>query len=97
MHAAALRVELRIPNTRSLKEKRGKVKAVTSMLTSKFAVSVAEVGFHDQWQRTTIGVAAVAPQLGQLDRIIHSVRRALDSHPDIELLAMGVSFLEEPA
>ena len=97
MHAAALRVELRIPNTHSLKEKRGKVKSVTSMLTSKFSLSVAEVGFHDQWQRSTIGVAAVAPQLGQLERIIHSLRRALDGHPDVEVLEMGIAFLDEPA
>ena len=96
MHAAAMRLELRMPDTHSLKEKRSKVKYLSAQLTKKFPVAVAEVGFQDQWQRASLGVVAVAAQAGQLQRVMHSVERAVDVRDDFELLEVGVSYLENP-
>jgi uncharacterized protein YlxP (DUF503 family) len=95
MHAAALRLELRIPGARSLKAKRRVLKSMSAELTSTFPVAVAEVDHQDQWQRATLGVAMVTPQAGQLERLIHAVQRAMLRHQDVELLEMGVSYLEE--
>jgi uncharacterized protein YlxP (DUF503 family) len=95
VHAAALRLEIRIPGTRSLKDKRRVLKALSARLAGAFPVAVAEVGFQDQWQRATLGVAMVAPQAAQLERLIHAVPRLLREHPDLELLEVGVSYLEE--
>ena len=95
MHAAALRLELRIPAVRSLKEKRRILKALMSQLSSAFPVAVAEVGFQDQWRRATVGAALVGAQAGHLERVIHAVQRVVSQHPEVELLEMGVSYLEE--
>ena len=95
MRAAALRIELRIPDVRSLKEKRHRVKSVMSRLSHSFPVGVAEVGFHDQWQRTTIGAALVAADQGRLERVIHMLQRSLLEHADVELIEIGVSYMEE--
>jgi len=95
VHAAALRLEIRIPEARSLKDKRRIVKGLMGSLAAAFPVAVSEVGFQDQWQRATLGAALVAPQAGQLERIIHSVQHALRERPDIELLEVGISYLEE--
>jgi uncharacterized protein YlxP (DUF503 family) len=95
VHAAALRLELRIPAARSLKEKRRILKALSATLSNSFPVAVSEVGFQDQWQRATLGVALVAAQAGQLERVIHALARVLREHPDVELLEMGISYLEE--
>ena len=95
MHAAAVRFELRIPEVRSLKAKRRVLKALVSQLTATFPVAVSEVGFQDQWKRSTLGIALVAPQAGQLDRLIHSVQRLLLDHHEVELLEVGVAHLEE--
>ncbi len=95
MHAAALRLEIRIPEARSLKDKRRIVKGLMGSLAAAFPVAVSEVGFQDQWQRATLGAALVAPQAGQLERIIHSVQHALHERSDIELLEVGISYLEE--
>ena len=96
MYAAAMRVELRMPDTHSLKEKRSKVRHLTTHLTKKFPVAVAEVGFQDQWQRTSLGVVTVAAQAGQLRRLLHTVERAIDGHDGFEVLEVGVSYLEDP-
>ena len=95
MHAAALRLELRIPGARSLTDKRRILKALAAELTTAFPVAVAEVGFQDQWQRATLGAALVAAQAGQLERIVLAVPRRLRDHPEVELLEVGVSYLEE--
>ena len=95
MHAAAVRLELRIPGVRSLKAKRRVLKGLSSMLTGKFPVAVSEVDHQDHWQRATLGVAMVAPQAGRLERLIHGVQRSMLDHEDVELLEMGVSYMEE--
>ena len=95
MHAAALRAEIRLPNTHSLKEKRRKMRTVMNQL-QRHGVSASEVGFQDVWQRATVGIAAVAPQHGQLQRVLHSVERSLRSIDEIELLEVHISHLERP-
>jgi uncharacterized protein len=94
MLAAALRFELRFPNAHSLKEKRALLKPLIEGL--RMSVSVAEVGHHDVWQRSTVGVAVVAVDGGRLDRLIDEVRRYVESHIEVEMLEVAVSYMEEP-
>jgi uncharacterized protein YlxP (DUF503 family) len=96
VHAAALRVELRIPDAHSLKEKRGRLKAVTADLKRRFGVSVAEVDHQDLWQRATLGIAVVAPQAGPLQRLAHSLEKYFEQIDGVVLLRMAISYLEEP-
>lgn len=96
MHAAALRIELRIPDARSLKEKRHRMSVLGTDLRKAFpAAAVAEIGFQDQWQRASLGVALVAGESSHLQRLIIGVRRYFDGRPDAELLDVAVSYLEE--
>jgi uncharacterized protein YlxP (DUF503 family) len=94
MHAAALRLELRIRDAQSLKEKRHVIKSVTSHVARTYGVAVAEVDHQNLWNRSTLGVAAVAPQASQLDRILHSVERHFRERRDLELLSVAVSHME---
>ena len=97
MHAAALRVELRIPDAHSLKEKRGKLKPVIAELKRQFGVSVAEVEYQDLWQRATLGVALVAPQAGRLQRMVHSLEKFFEQLDGVVDLRMAISYLEDPS
>lgn len=94
MHAAAIRVELRVRDARSLKDKRRVIKPLIADLKRAFEVSVAEVDHQDLWQRATIGVALVSGQAGQLNRTAHSLKRWLDARPDVELLGTSMAHLE---
>jgi uncharacterized protein YlxP (DUF503 family) len=96
MHAAALRVELRIPDAHSLKEKRGKLKPVIAELKRQYGVSVAEVDHQDLWQRATLGIAVVAPQAGQLHRLAHSLEKYFEQLDAVLFLRMAISYLEDP-
>jgi hypothetical protein len=56
MVVGVLKIELRLPEVHSLKEKRGPVKRMINQIRSKYNVSVAEVGNNDVWQDAVIGI-----------------------------------------
>jgi len=68
----------------SLKEKRSVIKRMTTKLRSDFNVSVAELDFHDLWQRTKLGVVTISNEKQYAEKIIQDVLRMIDSFPEIE-------------
>ena len=96
MWASAIRIELRIPNVRSLKAKRAVLRPHIERLRRMASLSVAEIDRHDTWQRATVGVAVVAPDRHSLESIIGKIRHYVDSQMDIELVEVRISYLEEP-
>jgi uncharacterized protein len=91
MLVALTRFDLRIPGCGSLKEKRHVVKTLSAGIRSKFNVSVAEVDHHDLWQRTAIGVAAVARETYHARKVMHEVERFIERHPGVETIGADVS------
>lgn len=96
MHAAALQIDLRIPDARSLKSKRQVLRSTIADLRDRMSLSVAEIDHHDAWQLSTVGVAIVARTATDLDRRIAAVRRMLDERVDLEVIDVGVSHMEGP-
>ncbi len=87
MHACVLSVEIHIPSSTSLKAKRSVVRHLLDTARARFRVAASEVGFHDQWQRSAIGFAAVGPDATQVEEVLDSVERFVWSHPEVEVLA----------
>jgi uncharacterized protein YlxP (DUF503 family) len=79
-------LELSMPHSASLKDKRQVVKSLVSRLRNEFNVSVAEVGAQDQWQWAVIGVACISGDRdyaqGLLSQVINWVE---NSHLDCDL------------
>jgi len=94
MHSAAMRLELLLRGVGSLKEKRHVISSLIDHLNRTMRVAVAEVDHQDKWQRAALGVAAVAPQAGQLDRIFVSVRKAVEARPGVEILNHAIGYME---
>ena len=96
MRVAALRVELHLPMSRSLKAKRSVLRPFIADLERLGSYSVAEVDHHDTWQRAAVGVAVVAPDGEGLAIQLERIRRYLDSRLDVDVLEVTLSELEEP-
>jgi uncharacterized protein YlxP (DUF503 family) len=94
MHVAAIRIELRIRDMHSLKEKRWVVKGMLSDIGRAHPVAVAEVDHQDLWQRTTLGIAAVSSSAGQVERMLRAVVNDIDHRDDVEVLGATTSYLE---
>ena len=73
MLIGTLSVEMYIPGTGSLKEKRFILKSLKTKIQNRFNVSVAEVEHQDKWQRTTLGIACVANERRFLDETLSKV------------------------
>ena len=86
MLVALERFDLRIPGCGSLKEKRHVVKTLTNAIRTRFNVAVAEVDHHDLWQRTTIGVAAVANEAYHARKVLHEVERLVERWAEVEII-----------
>lgn len=71
------RYELFIPESRSLKTKRGLVKHVVAVVQNKFNVSIAEVEHHDLWQRSALGVSCVAESVGHCRKVLQEVEKTI--------------------
>ena len=52
-------VELRLPDCRSLKEKRSVLTKLLKRTQNTFNVSIAEVGDNDSWKRARVGFCVV--------------------------------------
>ncbi|MBA2437781.1 MAG: DUF503 domain-containing protein [Acidimicrobiia bacterium] len=95
MHAAALEFDLHIPEARSLKAKRSVVKPIVEGLQRRYRVAAAEVGYLQQWQRSEIGVAAVAATAGHVGDILDEVERFVWSHPEVQVLSSQRSWMDD--
>ena len=93
VHAAAVRFDLHVPVSRSLKAKRAALRPIIDSLRHRFHVSVAEVDHQDLWQRAAIGVAVVAESHHHLEEVLDTVERFVRSAADVEVLETEVSYL----
>ena len=81
MPVALLQIELHLPYSHSLKDKRMALRSVKDRLRKRFNVSVSELDHQDLWQRAQIGVASIGPDAGyledQLNLALEEVERIL--------------------
>jgi uncharacterized protein YlxP (DUF503 family) len=94
VHAAAVRFDLHIPQSRSLKAKRAAVRPIVDGLRHRLRISVAEVDHQDQWQRAGIAVAVVAESEGRVRELLDAAERFVAGAPDVELLDVETAWLE---
>jgi len=87
-------VELLVPASQSLKDKRQVVRALLDGARRRYGVSASEIAFQDQWQRARLGFAVVASSAGQASEIIDKVDRFVWSHPEIDVLTTDRRWLE---
>jgi uncharacterized protein YlxP (DUF503 family) len=70
-----LTLELSLPDSHSLKDKRHTVKSLKDRLRSRFNVAVAEIDFQDLWQRSLISAVTVSADRNHAEQVLQSVER----------------------
>ena len=86
-------LDLIIPESGSLKQKRSVLKSMLEGLRSKFNVSAAEVEHMDLWQRATIGVAVVSNSQTFADQVLNKVLDWVESNPRVNVTDVQIEFL----
>jgi uncharacterized protein len=94
VHVAAFEVELHIPASQSLKDRRQVVRSILAVARERYHVSAAEVGGQDTWQRATLGFAVVASDAGIAEQTVDEIERYLWSRAEIEVVGAEVRWLD---
>ncbi|MBX5494163.1 MAG: DUF503 domain-containing protein [Bryobacteraceae bacterium] len=89
-----LTLELRLPYSHSLKDKRHVVKGLKDRLRHKFNVSVAEIDYQDTWQRSVIAVVTVSGSHVNAEQVLQSVETEAANLLGPDLVSAVVEWME---
>ncbi len=77
-----LSIEIYLPYSHSLKEKRKRLSGLKSRLTKNYNVAFSELEYQNKWQRTRIGIVTLnsqkKPVEGLFNKIIDDVEKNVD-------------------
>ena len=68
-----LTLEIQLPYSHSLKEKRAVLQKIRDRLRSRFNVAVAELDHQDVWQHATLGVVSISNSRPLLESVFQQV------------------------
>jgi uncharacterized protein YlxP (DUF503 family) len=80
-------VELHIPYSHSLKDKRSVMKSLKERLSERLRVSVVDAGPQDLWQRGVLGVCTVGRDEGQVRETLSAVIRHVEQEDRVIVLS----------
>ncbi|UCF35694.1 MAG: DUF503 domain-containing protein [Acidobacteriota bacterium] len=87
-------LDLYLPYCHSLKEKRKVVKSTGDKLRNKFKCSVSELEHQELWQRSRLGIAAIASDRQILDQMSEKIRRESEMLLGGDLLGFSDQIIE---
>lgn len=79
-------LEIHIPHSQSLKDKRSVVKSLKDRLAERLRVSVIECGPQDLWQRGSLGICIAAREEGQVRASLAAVLRSVEEEYRVVVL-----------
>ncbi len=87
MNIGVCKIQLRLPENGTLKDKRQVVRSVTSRTRQKFNVSIAEAASNDHHQLLTLGVSCVSNDARHANEVLSQVVEYIQSlRLDVELV-----------
>lgn len=86
MIVGTCRIELFIPESGSLKQKRQVVKGLKDRIRGRFNVSIAEVDHLDLWQRASLGIAMVSNDFRYIDQTVAHILNLINLDHRVEIL-----------
>ncbi|HEU4798517.1 MAG TPA: DUF503 domain-containing protein [bacterium] len=88
MIVGVLRVELSLPGSNSLKDKRRLLKSLLDRLHQSFNVSAAEIDHQDNWRQAEVGVSCVSNEAAHANSVLSKVLTVVER--ETEMILTGV-------
>ncbi len=94
MTVGICRMSLRLPGSRSLKDKRQVVRSVVERVRHRFNVSMAEVDDLERWQVASLGFCCVSNDRAHVEAMLAKVVAFIEGErPDAEVVACETEFV----
>lgn len=92
MIVGLLILDIHLPYSHSLKEKRKRMLRFKDRLKNKYNVAFAELDFQDKWQRTLIGMVTLNSQKKIIDQMFQKITLEFQKNIDGEILSRDIYF-----
>jgi hypothetical protein len=92
MIVALLILDIHLPYSHSLKEKRKRMLRFKARLKNKYNVAFAELDFQDKWQRTLIGMVTLNSQKNIIDLMFQKIVLDFQENIDGEILSQNIHY-----
>lgn len=86
-------LQLSIPESNSLKEKRQVLKSLLVGVRQRFNVAAAEVDYQDTWRRAVVGLACVSNDQAFANELLDKALDWIESNPRVSVLAVEMEFV----
>ena len=73
MAIGLLTLEIHIPESHSLKDKRQVLRSLKDRLRGRFNVAVAELDHQESWQRAQVGIVSLSNEPAHLEQSLRTV------------------------
>lgn len=78
-YVGILAADIHLPENGSLKDKRQQLLSLKANLARKFGAAVAEVGYHDLWQRSRIVISICSSSYRDAESSLDRINRFLEA------------------
>ncbi len=92
-HIAVLYIDVHIPMSQSLKDKRMVLKSLKDKIRNKFNVSIAELDDQDKWQTATLAFAMIGNDNRYLDQCLQNILSEAQRHNGMEICNYQIEFI----
>ena len=93
MIIGVLTVDLSVPGSDTLKDKRQVIKSMLDNIRNKFNASAAEVGHLDSHRRAELAFACVSNDQQFVNRILNKILNYIESNPLCEVVETDMQFV----
>jgi hypothetical protein len=92
MWILVMRLDVLVPGSRSLKDRRQAVRSLKERLRNKFDAACAEVGDVESWNRASLGFSCVANDKSLLEEIADEVSRYAQNDHNVQVTGVERDF-----
>jgi len=93
MTIGLLRMDLLLPMTRSLKDKRSILSRLKNQVRNKFNVAISELGMGDEMSRSQIGIATISNDSSVAHDILRQTEQFIETHFEVQVVGRRIEML----
>lgn len=93
MTVGILRLALYIQDSNSLKEKRMVLHSLKSRLRNNFNIAIAQIGYEDKWQKSTLAIVGVERDRRNMDSVLSRVVNFIEDSAGIDIIEQDMELI----
>ena len=86
-------IDLYLPNSHSLKDKRNLLKSIKLRIRHNYNVSISEIDNFELWKNTTLGVTCIGNEKKYLNKVLNEIILFLEKQNSVQLTKFEINLI----